>query len=345
MEDDIMPDQGCFCPARLKIAREYAGLSQSSLAKEMESCTQAAISRFEEGDLVPSKAQISKMSKVLGWQPDFFYLPAEIMALPATTHFRKKNTTPAPIVAKVHAQVNLTIALLRLVGYSPVKEYDLDPIMKSKLSPEEAAGLTFKIWKVDESVPFDLVDKIEKSGILIVEMPLGGVDAGEIDGLSILTPDLGAVIFINRKSSADRLRFTIAHELGHILMHHLEPRINMEDEANAYGGNLILPEKMLDKALASIPLSFATLPLLKKTLKVSMAAILVRTKQLRRLSDSAYTAAWREFNRLGWKQAEPYSIEREIPSRFRSLLTGAPSVGHVTGMSPNNIEELYEIAV
>lgn len=332
-----------FYPARLKIAREYAGLTQSSLAKALE-CTQAAVSRFEEGDLVPSEMQIAKMSEALNWQPEFFSLPAEIMALPATTHFRKQSSISASIVAKVHAQVNLTIALLKLTGYVPNKVYDLAPIMEAKLTPENAARATLELWAVDESSPFDLVKKIEESGILIVEMPLGGMDAGEIDGLSILTQDLGAIIFINKRSDADRLRFTLAHELGHILMHHLEPRLDMEKEADVYAGNVILPTEMLKCTYASTPLVFSTLPLLKKKFKTSMAAILYRSHKLGYMSDHAYTSAWREFNRLGWKKKEPYSIEREVPSHFSSFLAGVPSVSQFTGMSPSKIEEIYGIA-
>ena len=127
-------------------------------------------------------------------------------------------------------------------------------------------------------------------------------------------------------------------------MHYLEPRIDMEDEANIFGGCLILPEEMLNKALANTALSFATLPLLKKQLKASMAAILFRLKEIDYISQSASSAAWRELHRLGWKKREPYSIEREIPSRFRSLLADIPSVCNTTGMSPAKLMEVYGIA-
>lgn len=331
-----------FCPERLKIAREYAGFSQSALAKTMQSCTQAAISRFEDGDLIPSSAQVETIANTLGWNTDFFFLPATIVALPATTHFRKKATVSASITGKVHAQVNLTIATLRLLQYKPAATYDLQPIIDAKLPPLQAADKISKLWQLSPTHPFNLSRKIEESGILVVEMPLGGVDAGEIDGLSIVTSDLGPIIFINAALTADRMRFTLAHELGHVLMHHLEPRASMEDEANDFAGNLILPKEMLKAAIQELPpLTFSTLPLFKRRLMVSMAMIVFRLRQYGYLPSAGYTAAWREFNRLGWKKTEPYPIEREVVSRFRSLLTDVPSVCKQTGLSPQKLEELY----
>lgn len=101
-------------------------------------------------------------------------------------------------------------------------------------------------------------------------------------------------IVINDEESPQRKNFTIAHELGHYLLGHVgkegydvlyrqpiaEPTNKpMEQEANCFAANLLVPEYMLKKYLAEYP--FATNYQLANIFGVSPDVIGFRRQNLR----------------------------------------------------------------
>ena len=81
--------------------------------------------------------------------------------------------------------------------------------------------------------------------------------------------ETGAFVGVNALHHRNRQRFTLAHELGHFILHHDDPTIFVDDalihfrgedvtessdicemEANAFAGALLMPEKMLRQDLA-----------------------------------------------------------------------------------------------
>jgi Zn-dependent peptidase ImmA (M78 family) len=111
--------------------------------------------------------------------------------------------------------------------------------------------------------PVDLAAIAERLGVEIRPFELGAEVAG------ILYRDGGRkVIVVNHKHSSVRQRFTIAHELGHLLLHKGEPvhvdegfRVNLRDprsataeeveeiEANAFAANLLMPAAWLKREI------------------------------------------------------------------------------------------------
>lgn len=63
-----------------------------------------------------------------------------------------------------------------------------------------------------------------------------------MDGVTMHAPDTLPCIFLNRSQPADRLRFSLAHELGHLIMHRV-PTLQMEEEANAFAAAFLAPAK------------------------------------------------------------------------------------------------------
>jgi Zn-dependent peptidase ImmA (M78 family) len=87
---------------------------------------------------------------------------------------------------------------------------------------------------------------------------------GDVSGL-LYRSDEGALIGVNSTQAATRQRFTIAHEIGHLVMHRGKPmyvdrfvRVNwrngvsdqQEIEANAFAAELLMPRAFVKDALA-----------------------------------------------------------------------------------------------
>src|SRR5690606_17280228 len=113
-------------------------------------------------------------------------------------------------------------------------------------TPSYIANHTRKLLKLKPNEPVrNICNLLESNGIIIVE-----IDAFEkFDGVSFVTDGGNPVIVINKRFSNDRKRFTIAHELGHLLMHSIDnPAIPLhrhklkEGEANEYASEFLMPK-------------------------------------------------------------------------------------------------------
>jgi Zn-dependent peptidase ImmA (M78 family)/DNA-binding XRE family transcriptional regulator len=103
----------------------------------------------------------------------------------------------------------------------------------------------------DSPIP-DVAMLADEVGVVVARLPLGNI--GSPDGCSAIDSETGAAyILINSDKNRVRRRFTIAHELGHLVMGHLhggqvviDEVLNEQDpqerEANAFAAGLLMPE-------------------------------------------------------------------------------------------------------
>lgn len=116
----------------------------------------------------------------------------------------------------------------------------------------QAAALFRERYELGDSPIPDLAMLADEVGVVVARLPLG--DVGSPDGCSAIDPETDAAyILINSDKSRVRRRFTIAHELGHLVMEHLlggqviidetlNERAPKEREANAFAAGLLMPE-------------------------------------------------------------------------------------------------------
>ncbi len=156
-------------------------------------------------------------------------------------------------------------------------------------NPEKAAMKVRKALEIEPEEPiYDISELMERAGIKLHIRPFGfkktfGLSVGEKDG--------GPAIVVNAESgiTVERQIFTIAHELGHIVLHkssydalqELENPIE-ESEANIFAGAFLVPSKGLEKEWDEAKgLHWVNRVLrVKKIYKVSYLTILVRLVQL-----------------------------------------------------------------
>lgn len=117
--------------------------------------------------------------------------------------------------------------------------------------------------------PVNVFDAAQKAAPLpVVFMTLGEYRSrmripGDLqvkDALCISRPGSGYLILYNERQSQKRIRFSIAHELGHIVLGHLDDErteisggglddvayFAMEGEANTFAGNFLAPPILID---------------------------------------------------------------------------------------------------
>lgn len=145
--------------------------------------------------------------------------------------------------------------------------------------------------------PVKIVELCEKHGISVFEKYL----PKEVSGLIVIQKDnykdfnTGKLIVVNLSDSAARRRFTIAHELGHYILHkgdqeeiyaHRDAGQNggKEKEANIFASNILMPENLVKNALEDLEQkdSYGQIKIsyIAKEFAVSESAALVRLDQL-----------------------------------------------------------------
>jgi Zn-dependent peptidase ImmA (M78 family) len=106
------------------------------------------------------------------------------------------------------------------------------------------------------------------------------------------------------------MRFTLAHELGHIVLHRF-PRPEMEKEANEFASALLMPAADIRSVLSG-RIDLRRLAALKPEWRVSMQGLLYRAQALELIGRSEAGWLWRQFSALRIKLREPPELDFPI---------------------------------
>ncbi len=168
---------------------------------------------------------------------------------------------------------------------------------------EEIARLVRERLHISRGPIQDLTKAVEDAGILVIPIDF---ETKRVDAISRWIPGLPPLFFVNMHSPKDRYRFSLAHELGHIVMHEL-PNPDIEDQANRFAAEFLLPEREISSELSNLNLT--KLAILKRYWKVSMAAILMRAQALNTVTANRARYLWAQMAKAGYKTREPAELD------------------------------------
>ena len=233
---------GRFEPARLTQARTRLGVSKTDLAARVR-VSAAAIGQYEAGVNSPRTEVLSRLAEVLNVRPGFFAVGRPLARIDTVNaHFRSLRSARVSDRLKALATATfiweLTFALER---YVKLPEADL-PSIAVGAKPTEAASILRQYWKLPDGPVKHLVATAESRGIVVAVRPLHEIDA--VDAFSAVIVDRPIVITTPRRSeNVFRHRFSIAHEIGHLLMHGdaEEHNASIEREADEFAAAFLTP--------------------------------------------------------------------------------------------------------
>jgi Zn-dependent peptidase ImmA (M78 family)/DNA-binding XRE family transcriptional regulator len=302
----------------LIIARESREMVQKDLAEAI-SVTQGKISKYENGLLVVSDDDLGAISKALRYTREFFYQTDGVHGLGSSFLFhRQRAQVPVLIQRKVQASVNiLRMQLDRLLRGGEIEtQYSFAPIDIDAHNgdAEKIAAIVRAAWRLPLGPVANVTASIEAAGGVIMVCRFG---TDMIDAAHFWLPGLPPLFFVNQNMPGDRLRWTLAHEIGHAIMHRT-PTEAGEDEANRFASEFLMPREEIAHQLDGMTLQRAAI--LKQTWKVSMAAIIRRAFDLGRISERKYRSLNTSLSAQGYKKNEPYPVAVEEPGTVRKLV-------------------------
>jgi Zn-dependent peptidase ImmA (M78 family) len=212
--------------------------------------------------------------------------------------------------------------------------------------PREIARKMRTAWMIPPGPIDDLTLLAERAGIVVVWCEFGAA----IDGITMIVPGMPPCIFLDRTTPADRMRASLAHEIGHVIMHRV-PTDSMEEEAYTFGAELLVPEKELRREFIGGSVTLEKLARLKSKWRVSMQFLLYQAGQLACLKPHQTQYLWKRISMLGWKTREPAETEfaPDAPKLFpRILKLHSEELGYemsdfaaLLKIYPNDIRHLY----
>lgn len=296
-------------PAMVVLAREARGMNQKDLAKKT-GISASNISKMENSGL-SIEPHLEKIANATHFPKEFFYQKSEI--IPDNLGYRRRQIVSQKVLSPINAQVNIIRQNVQFLTRELNITLPKIPAFKvsEAMPPQLVAKHIRKTWKIKDVVVGNLVQLLEEHGIAISSFDF---NTARVDSRSILTEDNYPVIVYNRNHSGDRQRFTLAHELGHLVMHtftDLSVDCDITHEANLFAAELLMPETEIRKDLEAA-LTIPRLAELKKKWKVSMISILYRADDLGYLTPNQKHYLIRQFNNLNIRRREPIELDVAI---------------------------------
>jgi Zn-dependent peptidase ImmA (M78 family)/transcriptional regulator with XRE-family HTH domain len=340
----MMTESSPFEPRRLKIARQFHGYTQVDLGDRVGVSRQYINQLETTGERLPNSEMSAALAAALLVEPNFFTKPVVAELDADDCNFRSITSRRARDVEQVLAH---GVLLADLVGFveAELDKADMEfpaadfPHFKidSEDSVERAAERARLHWGLTSDQPIDNTIRVaERAGAVVVKFP--GV-AREIDALSV-SGDRPLIIRASEKEKQSRLRFDIAHEIGHLVMHQKKSRPEDHDvaeaQANRFASAFLLPRKPFVREWPrGRRLDWQSIFKMKREWKASAQAILRRAFDLALIDAAQYRSGCVYISKQGFRKSEPCEpTDVETPEVLRDALIQLQKIG---GLLPKDV--------
>lgn len=300
---------------RIRQVREMHRMTQADLAKEIPLLTQSRLSRIEK-DLSPIDSEsVALIASVTGVSPDFFGRPPvkHLSILSPQLRARSRLT---------QGEKSAALQWARLVDeeYQNLRQLARPlPVRLKKLrgaQPASAASETRKVlgFDAEEPLPY-LVLAVERIGVTVLGVPYS------IETLDAFCAwrDGEPVVALLSGVPADRVRFSVAHELGHLVLHEAgQTGRDVEAEADEFAAELLTPLPAMRKVIPHRP-TLSAFVMLKTQWGVSVKSLVRRAREIGAVDGDRALSMYKQISARGWNRSEPGYVSPEKPRAFRKM--------------------------
>ena len=323
---------------KLKLARTAAGLTLRDLSARIENLvTPQAIGKYERNEDMPRSGVLIALARTLGVSEDYLLSDDELSLEEA--EFRKKPGVSAKELSSLEARtlhfLERYLAIEELLNLRSVeweKPRSAPYPVADERDAEDAARSMRAEWGLGIDPIPNLAELLEERGVKVLS-----IDLDDIDGLAakVRRKDREAafVIVIKKNTWSERKRFSLAHEIGHMVIQ-ARPNLNEEKICNRFAGAFLIPADVLRSEVGAkrSAISLGELVALKSRFGVSLQALVYRCKDLGIINRSVFSRYFDLFEEKGWRShpyEEPGSLKPEVeePRRFERLCYRALSEG------------------
>lgn len=316
---------------RLKEARIYNKLTITELANKLN-VTKQMISKYENGKSEPSFENSLQLNRVLGYPREFFYTQDKYSIDTEGTFFRSRLTATQkskhPATISLKYSVIVRDFLEQYIEFPPLQDRELyegiENFEEISLKIRESMGLGLKPI-------YDIIEIAELMGFTVINMDYQEEKVDAFSSMNMINNKSYFVITTGDTGSFYRQQFSIAHEIGHWVLHqNINPQELdkneykiIEDEANKFASIFLLPKESFGVELGNkIVDEIDTYYNLKRKWNVSMAAMIMRAKDLDIITTAQQTKLYKQMHYRKWRNPEPFDLETKttVPVAFKQSL-------------------------
>ncbi len=316
---------------RLKQARIAAGLSQRALAEQV-GLSAMAISKYENSRMSPSSDVLLRLAKALGVKIGYFFRPLQInVECPA---FRKHNCLGAKKQAAIEGRIiemlERYLAVEEVFSPGQLPHFAMPRACRRPIThigqAEDVAEALREEWDLGEDPIANLCETLEDRGVKVIL--LDDID-DDFDGYSCrANGDIPVVAArLSDDLPGDRQRFSLAHELGHLLLEGMvADGMDGEKVCHRFAAAFLVPRSAVLREMGRDrdTIYFEELHSLKHKWGLSMSGWLRRLADLEIISPNQYAISMRMFSKRGWRRVEPGEpVKPEATGRFERLVQRA----------------------
>jgi Zn-dependent peptidase ImmA (M78 family)/DNA-binding XRE family transcriptional regulator len=289
------------------LARESRGMTQAELADKLN-IVAATLSKMESGDLGISDDMRTAISNATGYPVSFFEQKAEVY--PEHLVYRKRDKVAQKLLTPINAKINIQRLHVQFlikqldITKKPVPVYEVGDTQ----TPQIIAQKVREQWNITEPVIDNLIALLEERGIVVTSFDFG---TERVDSRCILTEDNNPMVIYNKTLLGDRQRFSLAFQLGHLVMHtgqNVDWERDVAHEANLFASEFLMPEQFIRKDFDN-GITLALLGGLKSKWKVSMISLLYRADDLGYVSANQKKYLIQQFNEQKMRRREPKELD------------------------------------
>ena len=315
------PDLQAFDPEALWVARSFRGLSISELAR-LAGVSRQVVNSIESGKRQPFRPALLAIADALRF-PVRFFLRAPVVPSHDAIHFRKGAKVPDRAIDLAVASACVFGRIANTFGsfanFTPIR-------LPSVVAPKDFDGVERAADAFRVAIGFGLgapiahaVRAAEAAGVFV-----GTLDPAEvpIHGFASVKPL--PLIMLSDKSGWSRRRFSVMHEVGHLVMHgHFVPE-DKETQADRFAGAALVPRPAFWREFprpSAHQFDWGAMLAMKRRWGISLQAIIHRAYDLGLIDAAQYRTANIHISKYGWRTNEPGEEAPEMPGVCASFVS------------------------
>jgi Zn-dependent peptidase ImmA (M78 family)/DNA-binding XRE family transcriptional regulator len=346
--------------ARIRALREAVGLQAQELAAEV-GLDPTALSKIENGRRAVKSAELARIADALRLSPLALLEDDSLLArLPMAARRAGRSITEGGAFERLLSLTELHVVLSES-GIHSSSDFGGKPDVSDLAWLDAAAKMAeYALTKVGVEAEGDqrlgaVADAIEDR--FKVDVLIERFDGDALSGAALTDPQF-PLVFVNADFSRPRSLFTLAHELGHLLLGHVDENIALDRElagstdiermANAFAAMYLMPEDRIRQCIDNFGRFTPTIVHMAYVFGVSFETVVYRLHNLQMINADGRD----RLMRFNWQQqlarlaVDPASsgLSRSIIGKMQTRANLKPA-GRLPALLVRRAYEGYEKGV
>ena len=316
--------------ARIRNSRIQKGYSLQEVAGKI-GVTKQMINKYEQGISMPTSDKLIAFSKLFGQKVDYFFQKPEVEI--GEINFRKKSKFSNKKVNSLKEEIRIQIEnYLYIENICNLNSAFVNPLtecsINSKADIIDATEVLRKAWNIGNDTIHNIIQLLEDKEIKVIEVE---EETSLFDGLATVVDEKYYVIVVNKSMPIERKRFTLLHELGHLLLplnHFIEKE--QESYCHTFASEMLLAQRNVTIEFGDKrnQISLNELKNIQEKYGISISAIVYKLVEAKIISQEKLTGFYK---RLNYDNALKQDVEKsrfegeENSNRYENLVFRAVS--------------------